>query len=112
MRKRIERARRNGLRIFLITNVAVTWLVFALMVFGMMLATFKLHRQNVELQKENEHLQTTVMLELEVLSLGKEVSIRRYLPEAAFTSADKYQTQLAMDADSPQKQSLTLNIVR
>lgn len=112
MKKRIRRMRRNGLRTFLITSVAVTWLVFALLVGGMMLATFQLHRQNVELQKENSQLQVTVMLELEVLSLGREVQVKRRLAESDFAAADKYQQQVAQNADTPQEQALTLEIVQ
>jgi signal transduction histidine kinase len=107
----MQRMRRNGLRVFLMIWVAVTWLVFALLAGGMMLATFKLHRQNVELLKENEHLQTTVMLELEVLSLRREMAGKARLPESAFKAADKYENQVALDADSDAKQALTLKIV-
>jgi signal transduction histidine kinase len=112
MLKRIKRIRRNGLRLFLITSVAVTWLVFALLVGGMMFATFKLHRQNMELQKENSYLQTTVMLELEILSLGRDISIRHRLTETDFAAADQYQQRLVENADTQQKQELTLKIVR
>lgn len=88
-----------------------TWLVFALVVGGMMLATFKLHNQNMKLQLQGEQLQTTVMLELEILSLGREVALRPRLSESAFRAADQYQQQLAQDADSPSEQELTLRIV-
>jgi len=111
MRKRFTRLRRNGLRVFLITSVAITWLVFALLVGGMKFATYTLHRQNLELQRENSYLQNTVMLELEILSLGREAENRR-LSETDFVAADKYQQQLVQDADSEQKQSLTLEIVQ
>ena len=76
-----------------------------------MLATFKLHNQNKELQLQNEQLQTTVMLELEILALGKDVRQHPRLHESAFKAADQYEQQLAQDADSPSKQELTLKIV-
>lgn len=112
MLKQIKRMRRNGLRIFLISSVAITWLVFAFLVGGMMFATFKLHRQNVALQKENSYLQTTVMLELEILSLGRQVRTQPRLSESSFTAADNYQQQLVLNADTKQKQNLTLKVVQ
>lgn len=90
----------------------MTWLVFALMAGGMMLATINLHKQSVELQKENKHLQTTVMLELEILSLGREVRTQPHLTETRFAAADKYQGQLAKYADSQEKQALMLKVVQ
>jgi len=104
--------RRHGLRIFLISSVAVTWLVFALLAGGMMFATYKLHHQNVKLQKENSDLQTTVMFELEVLSLGREIRTQPRIPESSFVAADNYQQQLVQNADTQQKQSLILKIVQ
>lgn len=112
MRKRIDHIRRNSLRVFLLTSVAVTWLVFAIIIGGMMLATFKLHKQNIELQRENEHLQTTVMLELEVLSLGRQVRSEPRLKESAFTAADSYKQGLTTDNSSQIKQELNFEIVQ
>jgi len=111
MRKRFARIRRNGLRWFLMIWVTGTWLIFALLVGGMLLATFQLHRQNGELQQENEHLLTNVMLELEILSLRREVAMRKQLPESAFAAADQYEEQLVRDANSSEKQTLSLQVV-
>lgn len=111
MLRQMRRIQRNGLRLFLITSVAVTWLVFALMVSGMMLGSFKMHQHGVELREENEHLQTTVMFELEILSLGREVRMQQRLAGADFAAANKYQVQLVKDANSQQKQELTLKVV-
>lgn len=96
----------------MISSVATIWLAFALLIGGMMFATFRLHRQNVKLQKENSHLQTTVMLELEILALGREASDSQRLTEVDFAAADKYQQQLVQNADTEEKQKLSLLIVR
>lgn len=95
----------------MITSVGVIWLVFAVLAGGLMLATFKLRQQNLDMTRQNKRLQTTVMLELEILSLGREVQMRPRLKESAFETADRLEKRLVMDADSSQKQALTLKVV-
>jgi hypothetical protein len=101
MRELYQKTRRNRVLLFLLIWITIIWSAFALLAGGMMLTTFKLRQQNLDMERQNGHVQTVVMLEFEVLSLGRQARVRPRLTNADFTVGDQLKNELVLNADSP-----------